>query len=116
IRADDGRDSLSDAGSSLTAADLCLAELRSVSEIPGAAGLPALLAGEVGRTAVFGPRRAFQADQARGAPRRRRRVPAALIWRIRKVGRAKRNPRFSFRSREEVGYAALTHPMRLHLC
>src|SRR5215469_9505728 len=36
LRTDDGRDSLSDAGSSLAAADLRLAELRSVSEISGA--------------------------------------------------------------------------------
>src|ERR1700739_4876139 len=77
IRADDGRDPLSDAGSSLAAADLCLAELRSVPEISGAAGLPAILANEVGRAALFGPRRAFQADQARRTARRRRRVPAA---------------------------------------
>src|ERR1700761_2140885 len=53
IRADDGRDSLSLAGSSLAAADLCLAELRSVPEISGAAGLPAILANEVGRAALF---------------------------------------------------------------
>src|SRR5215475_15338620 len=85
VRADDGRDPLSDAGSSLAAADLCLAELRSVPEISGAAGLPAVLAGEAGRAAVLGARRAFQADQARGTARRRRRVPAALIWRHRTI-------------------------------
>src|SRR5262245_7803001 len=79
IRADDGRDPLSLAGSPLAAADLCLAELRSVSEISGAAGFPAILAGEARGPALFGPRRALQADQARGAPRRRRRVPAALM-------------------------------------
>src|SRR5580704_19745996 len=82
IWADDGRDPLSTAGSSLAAADLCLAELRSIPSISGAAGLPAVLAGEAGRPALFGPRRPFQADQARGTARRRRRVPAALIFGI----------------------------------
>src|SRR5215469_9030283 len=53
IRADDGRDPLSDAGSSLALTDLCLAELRSVPSISGAAGFPALLAGEAGGPAVF---------------------------------------------------------------
>jgi uncharacterized protein Usg len=33
-------------GSSLAAADLCRAELRSVSEIPGTPGFPRLLAGK----------------------------------------------------------------------
>src|ERR1700752_3132920 len=70
--ADDGRDPLSDAGSSLAAADLRLAELRPVSEIPRAAGLPAVLAGQARGTAIFGPRGALQADQARGTARRRR--------------------------------------------
>src|SRR5579859_5337219 len=76
LRADDGRDSLSDAGSSLAATDLCLAELRPVSEISGAAGFSAILAAEARGAAVFGPRRALQADQARRIARRRRRVPA----------------------------------------
>src|ERR1700742_1968147 len=79
IRADDGRNPLSLAGSSLAAADLCLAELRSVSPISGAAGLSAVLAGEARRAVVFGPCRALQADQARRAARRRRRVPPALM-------------------------------------
>src|ERR1700760_3366097 len=52
IRADHGRDPLPDAGSSLAAADLCLAELRSVSEISGAEGFPAVLGREAGRAAV----------------------------------------------------------------
>src|ERR1700741_512913 len=78
LRADDGANSLSDAGSSLAAADLCLAELRSVSEIPGAAGFPRLLAGKARRPLVLGHRGAFQADQAGGAARRRRRVQVAL--------------------------------------
>src|ERR1700746_1584213 len=46
LRADDGGNPLSVAGSSLAAADLRLAELRSVSEIPGTARLPGVLAGE----------------------------------------------------------------------
>src|SRR5437588_6046529 len=79
LRADDGPNSLSDAGSSLAATNLCLAELRSVSEIPGAKRFPRLLAGKAGGAAVFGHRGAFQADQARRTPRRRRRVSAALI-------------------------------------
>src|SRR5262249_35007203 len=78
IRADDGADPLSDAGSSLAAADLCLAELRPVSEIPGAAGFPCLLAGKARRPAVLGHRGACQADQACRASRRRRRVQVAL--------------------------------------
>src|SRR5580704_5187674 len=65
LRADDGADSVSDAGSSLAAADLRLAELRSVPEIPGTEGFPRLLAGEARRPAVLGYRGAFQADQAR---------------------------------------------------
>src|SRR6516165_18425 len=64
LRADDGGDPLSDAGSSLTAADLCLAELRSVSEISGAAGLPLLLANEARGPLVQGDGGAFEADQA----------------------------------------------------
>src|SRR5579864_656411 len=78
LRADDGADSLPVARSPLAAADLRLAELRPVSEIPGAAGLPALLAGEARRSPVLGHGGAFQADQAGGAARRRRRVPPAL--------------------------------------
>src|SRR6266702_191576 len=66
LRADDGADSVSDAGSSLIAADLCLAELRSVSEIPSVAGLPVLLAAKARRAVVLGHGRPFQADQARG--------------------------------------------------
>src|SRR6266702_6148970 len=79
LRADDGANSVSDAGSSLAATNLCLAELRSVSEISGAQGFPRLLAGKAGGAAVLGHRGAFQADQARRTPRRRRRLSAALI-------------------------------------
>src|SRR6478752_2834657 len=65
LRADDGANSLPDARSSLAAANLCLAELRSVSEISGTEGFSFLLAGEAGRTAVLGNGRALQTDQAR---------------------------------------------------
>src|SRR5271165_4519919 len=78
LRADDGANSLSDAGSSVAVTDLRLAELRSVSEIPGAEGFPRLLAAKARRPAVLGHRGALQADQASRTARRRRRVPAAL--------------------------------------
>src|SRR6185437_8510296 len=64
LRAHDGAHSLSDAGSSLVAADLCLAELRSVSEISGTPGFSGLLAAEARWTLVLGDRSPFQADQA----------------------------------------------------
>src|ERR1700730_2078492 len=82
LRADDGANSLSDAGSSLAAADLRLAELRSVSEMPGAQGSPRLLGGKARRPVVLRHRGALQADQARGTARRRRRLPAALIIKV----------------------------------
>src|SRR5713226_2169806 len=78
LRADDGANSLSDAGSPVALTKLRLAELRSVSEIPCAAGFPRLLAGKARRPATLRHRGALQADQARRAPRRRWRVPAAL--------------------------------------
>src|SRR3569833_2878060 len=78
LRADDGPNSLPDAGSSLAAADLCLAGLRHDSEVSGAERLPRFLAAEARRSAAFGDGRAFQADQAGRAPRRRRRVPVEL--------------------------------------
>src|SRR5712691_6317215 len=77
--ADDGANSVSNAGSSLVAANLCLAELRSVSKISGAEGFPQLLGKVAGGTVVLGDGRSLQADQARRTARRRRRVPAALI-------------------------------------
>src|SRR6478736_8416453 len=76
--ADDGANSLPDAGSSLTATDLRLAELRSVSEIPGARGFPGLLAGKARRPALFRHGGAFQADQADRTACGGRRVQAAL--------------------------------------
>src|ERR1700758_1781435 len=78
VRADDGAYPLSDARSSLATANLCLAELRSVSKIPRAAGFPCLLAGEARRSPVLGHRGTFPADQASRASRHRRRLPAAL--------------------------------------
>src|SRR4051812_8286843 len=78
LRADDGANSVSHAGSSLAAANLCLAELRSMSEIPGAEGLSRVLGEIAGWPAVLRHRGAFEADQACRAARRRRRVPAAL--------------------------------------
>src|SRR3982751_114297 len=78
LRADDGANPVSDAGPSLIAADLCLAELRSVSEIPGAQGFPRVLAGEARRSAVLRDGRPFQADQAGRAARGGWHVQAAL--------------------------------------
>src|SRR6185437_5643001 len=76
--ADDGANSLPIAGSSFAAADLCLAELRSISEISGSEGFFGVLGVEAGRTAVLGHGCAFEIDKTRGAARRRRCVPAAL--------------------------------------
>src|SRR6478735_5730629 len=78
LRADDGANSLPHAGSPLLAANLRLAELRSVPEISGAEGLPRILGRKARWPAVLRYRGAFQADQARRAARRRRRVPPAL--------------------------------------
>src|SRR5262245_49052001 len=78
VRADDGANPLPNAGSSLVAADLCLAELRSLPEISGASGFPRVLAGEARGPAVFGHGNAFQADQAGRAPRCSRRLSVAL--------------------------------------
>src|SRR5271168_4565722 len=50
--ADDGGNSLPHAGSSLAAANLHLAELRSVSEFSGAEGFPFVLAEKAGRPAL----------------------------------------------------------------
>src|SRR5262245_44166913 len=79
LRSDDGADSLSDAGSPVAAADLRLAELRSVSEIPRAAGFPRVLAGKARGTAVLRHGSAFAADQAGRAAGGEWGFPAALI-------------------------------------
>src|ERR1700733_1788300 len=76
--ADDGANYLSHAGSSLAAANLHLAKLRSVSEFSGAEGFSLVLAANARGTSVRRHHRPFQADQARRVARRRRRVPAAL--------------------------------------
>src|ERR1700681_1155635 len=78
LRADDGPNSVSDAGSSVAVTNLRLAELRSVSEFPGAEGLSLVLAAEARRAAVRRHGCTLQADQACRTARRRRRVPAAL--------------------------------------
>src|SRR5712691_11005243 len=90
LRADDGANSVSDAGSSLALTNLRLAELRSVSEFPGAEGLSFLLAAKARRAAVRRHGGALQADQACRTARRGRRVPAALIKSFCRVGKAKR--------------------------
>src|SRR5437764_2405298 len=77
--ADDCANSVSDAGSSLALTNLRLAELRSVSEFPGAEGFSLVLAAEARRPAVLRHRSALQADQACRTARRRRRLPTALI-------------------------------------
>src|SRR6266704_6030853 len=77
--ADDSANSVSNAGSSLALTNLCLAELRSISEFPGAEGFSLVLAAEARRPAVLCHRCALQADQACRTARRRRRLPAALI-------------------------------------
>src|SRR6266404_5142658 len=53
--ADDGANSVSDAGSSLALTNLCLAELRSVSEFPGAEGFSLVLAAEARRPVILRP-------------------------------------------------------------
>src|SRR5689334_21561993 len=83
LRSDDGADSLSDAGSPVAAADIRLAELRSLSKISCAARLSRVLAGKARRTAVLRHRRAFAADQASRAANRERGVSAPL----RRLGR-----------------------------
>src|ERR1700733_6289468 len=88
--ADDGANSVSHAGSSFAAANLCLAELRSVPEISGVEGFSQLLGKVAGGTVVFGDGGAFQADQAGRTARRRRRVPAALKRSQISEGEAKR--------------------------
>src|SRR5580704_10671708 len=75
---DHGQYPLPAAGSSLAATDLCLAGLRSLPELSGAQQIPQFLAGKARGSAALGDGGACAADQARGNPRHRRRVPAAL--------------------------------------
>src|ERR1700722_3106096 len=65
LRADDGANSVSVAGSSLAFANLHLAKLRSVPEISGSEGFSEVLGGAAGRSFVLGDGGPFQADQAR---------------------------------------------------
>src|SRR6266436_6771539 len=103
--ADDGANSVSDAGSSLALTNLCLAELRSVSEFPGAEGFSLVLAAEARRPVILRHRCALQADQACRTARRRRRVQAALS------GFASRNPDASWWARFR-----LAHPTNREMC
>src|SRR6202790_4969928 len=79
LRTDDGANPVPDAGSSVAVTNLRLAELRSVSELPGAEGFSLVLAAEARRPAVRRYGCPLQTDQACRTARRRRRVPAALI-------------------------------------
>src|SRR5262245_9385213 len=81
LRSHDGADSLSASRSSLLAADLCLARLRSVSAISPAQPLSRVLAGKAGGTSLLGHGRALAPDQTGRAARDRRRVPPALTQR-----------------------------------
>ena len=78
LRADHGAYSVTSAGPSLAAAKLCLAGLRSVSEIPRVAEVSRFLAGAARRAAAFRPGRALQTDQAGRDEGDQRRVRAAL--------------------------------------
>src|SRR5258708_3266749 len=78
LRTDNSGNRLSPSGSSLAAANLRLAGLRSVSEFSGAEGLSLLLAKKARRPLVRRHRRAFQADQACRIARHRRRLSIAL--------------------------------------
>src|SRR5436309_2431108 len=55
LRADDGANSVSHARPSIAAANLRLAELRSLPEISGIVQVLVVLATIVGRSAIFGP-------------------------------------------------------------
>src|SRR4030095_6776008 len=78
LRPDDRAHFIPAPRSSLAAAVLYLAKLRSVPRISRTAPLPGLLAGEARGPRAFGARRALQADQARRAQSGGRRIPAAL--------------------------------------
>src|SRR5260370_38815411 len=76
--ADDGANSVSDAGSSLALTNLCLAELRSVSDFPGAVGFSLVLAADDRRPAVLRHRGAVQAEHDCRTSRRLLTVITAL--------------------------------------
>src|SRR5712671_1465815 len=91
LRPDHGPHTLPYAGPSALPAGLCLAGLRSVPEVPGAAPFPGILAGQARGPAPFGHGRAFEADQA-GRAAHRRWGPAAPL--IRQGRRARRRLRW----------------------
>src|ERR1700738_2644573 len=68
--ADDGTDFVSDARSPLAVTNLCLAELRSVSQISGTVQVSCFLAAEAGRPAIFRAGRAFEFGEIRRDPGR----------------------------------------------
>src|SRR5438309_132740 len=76
--ADDGGNPVSDAGPSVPATDLRLAELRPVSEFSGAKGFPLFLAEKARRPALRRHGGAFETDQARRIARSGWRLPPAL--------------------------------------
>src|SRR5215510_10339433 len=79
IRVDHGADTLPAPRSPGAAADLCVAGLRSLPQVPGAQPLSRLLAGEAGRAAALGDGGAFPPDQTRRDPCGEWRVPATLM-------------------------------------
>src|SRR5581483_7459681 len=78
LRVDHRADSLPSPRPPVAAANLRLAELRSVSEFPGVAALSRLLDRENRGTSTFGDSRALAADQTGRATVGERRVSAAL--------------------------------------
>src|SRR6266849_7718688 len=86
LRTDNSGNPLSHSGSSMAAANLRLAGLRSVSKFPGAEGFPRVLATRARRPAVCGHRRALQTDQACRTTHRGRSLPAALTRGRRALG------------------------------
>src|SRR6266436_682871 len=78
LRADDGANSLSDAGSPVAVTNLRLAELRSMPQISGIVQVSCFLAAEARRPAVFGSGRAFEFGEACRDQGRRRGFSTAL--------------------------------------
>src|SRR5262249_40890825 len=78
LRADHRPDLLPPSRSPLAAADLCLAAIRCVARVSGAAEIPRVLAREPRRAASLGDRGAFPLAAAGRDPRRRPRLPPAL--------------------------------------
>src|SRR5262245_8411788 len=78
LRADHGAHLLPPPRSPLAAAELRLAGLRSLPELPAAAEIPPVLAAEAGRAAALGDGRALAADPSGGNAHPRRRVPPPL--------------------------------------